>query len=103
MPGATFRSRPSSALVREACTRAYGSPGGCMMSRFGRFLGGGLDPVKLARNIGMDCDPWQADVLRKPHQRELICAHRQAGKSATASVAAVHAAMYEPRSEERRV
>jgi hypothetical protein len=66
------------------------------MSRFGRFLGGGLDPVKLARNIGMDCDPWQADVLRKPHQRELICAHRQAGKSATASVAAVHAAMYEP-------
>lgn len=66
------------------------------MSRFGRFLGGGLDPVKLATNIGMDCDPWQAQVLRKPHQRELLIVHRQGGKSATAAVAAVHAAMYEP-------
>jgi hypothetical protein len=67
-----------------------------MMPGFGRFLGGGLDPVILARNIGMDCDPWQRDVLRKPHQRELLIVHRQGGKSVTAAVAAVHAALFDP-------
>ena len=67
------------------------------MSRLREFLAGGLDPVKLARNIGMEeCDAWQAQVLRKPHQRELLVVHRQGGKSSAAAVAAVHAALFEP-------
>jgi hypothetical protein len=64
------------------------------VSRLGQHLAGGLDPVRLAKRIGMDCDPWQKDVLRNPHQRELLVVHRQGGKSATAAVAAVHAALY---------
>jgi hypothetical protein len=66
------------------------------MSKLGRFIAGGLDPVKLAAIIGMDCDPWQAEVLRNPHQRELLVVARQGGKSSTASVAAVHAALFDP-------
>ena len=64
------------------------------MSRLGQHLAGGLDPVRLAAKIGMDCDPWQSEVLRNPHQRELLVVHRQGGKSAVAAVAAVHAALY---------
>ena len=41
------------------------------MSRLLRHLAGGLDPVILARNIGMECDAWQAEVLRRPAPREL--------------------------------
>ncbi|HVC41849.1 MAG TPA: terminase family protein [Candidatus Saccharimonadales bacterium] len=67
------------------------------MSRLGRHLAGGLDPVKLARNIGMEPpDPWQIRVLRDPAPRELLVIHRQGGKSVTASVAAVHAALFDP-------
>jgi hypothetical protein len=35
------------------------------VSVLGRHVAGGLDPVRLAKRIGMDCDPWQKDVLRK--------------------------------------
>ena len=66
------------------------------MSRLARFLAGGLDPVRLAAAIGMECDPWQAQVLRKPHPRELLVVHRQGGKSSVAAVASVHAALFEP-------
>ncbi|HUY56623.1 MAG TPA: terminase family protein [Candidatus Micrarchaeaceae archaeon] len=66
------------------------------MSRLLRHLAGGLDPVILARNIGMECDPWQAKVLRDPHKRELLVVHRQGGKSTVAAVAAVHCALYDP-------
>lgn len=53
--------------------------------------------MRLAKRIGLDpMDPWQRDVLRKPHQRELLIIHRQGGKSATAAVAAVHCALYTP-------
>ena len=66
------------------------------MSRLAQFLAGGLDPVKLARNIGMEPDRWQADVLRNPHSRELFIVHRQGGKSSVAAVAAVHQALFDP-------
>jgi len=65
------------------------------VTRPGLHISGGLDPVTLAAQIGMRCDPWQAQVLREPHQRELLVVHRQGGKSATAAVAAVHAALYQ--------
>jgi hypothetical protein len=67
------------------------------VSRLAQHLAGGLDPVRLAKRIGMDpMDPWQREVLRNPHQRELLIIHRQGGKSATAAVAAVHCALYTP-------
>ena len=66
------------------------------MSRLSLHLSGALDPVALARRIGMIADPWQAKVLRDPADRELLIVHRQGGKSATAAVAAVHAALFVP-------
>lgn len=66
------------------------------MSRLSQHLAGALDPVRLAGRIGMEPDAWQRQVLRTPHQRELLVVHRQGGKSATASVAAVHQAVYVP-------
>ena len=55
-----------------------------------------LDPVQLAAGIGMDCDPWQADVLRSDHPRILLNVARQCGKSVTCATKAVHVAVYEP-------
>lgn len=69
------------------------------MSSLLGHLSGALDPVKLGAMIGLDPDPWQAKVLRHPHQRELLVVHRQGGKSVTAAVAAVHQALFNtPRS-----
>jgi len=52
-----------------------------------------LDPVLLARRAGIEPDPWQAEVLRSAAPRRLLNCSRQSGKS---TVAAVHAALYEP-------
>jgi len=61
-----------------------------------RELKRALDPAALAPAIGMVPDPWQADVLRSGHPRILLNCCRQAGKSQTAAILAVHAAVYEP-------
>jgi hypothetical protein len=66
------------------------------VSRLARHVASGLDPVKLARALGLECDPWQARVLREPKARELLVVHRQGGKSTVAAVAAVHAALFDP-------
>jgi len=55
-----------------------------------------LDPVQLARGVGMVPDPWQADVLRSDHPRIALNAARQTGKSVTCATKAVHVAVYEP-------
>ena len=57
-----------------------------------------LDPVLLARQCGMDPDPWQADVLRSGAQRMLLNASRQSGKSTTVALLNVHTALYVPES-----
>ena len=44
----------------------------------------------------MEPDDWQASVLRSDHPRILLNCCRQAGKSQTAAVRAVHCAVYEP-------
>src|SRR5690242_18287423 len=54
-----------------------------------------LSPPKLLRDAGMDPDPWQADLLRKPRQRTLLLCSRQAGKSQTAAALALQAAVLE--------
>jgi len=55
-----------------------------------------LDPCALSEAIGMDPDPWQADVLRSDHPRILLNVARQCGKSVTCATKAVHVAVYEP-------
>ncbi len=55
-----------------------------------------LDPVALAREVGMTPDEWQIDALRAPSDRLLLNCCRQAGKSTVAALLAVHTAVYEP-------
>lgn len=54
-----------------------------------------LDPVALARALGIDPDPWQRDLLRSDAQQILMNCSRQSGKSTTAAVMGLHAALYD--------
>jgi len=55
-----------------------------------------LDPVALARRVGLPPDPWQADFLRSTEPRILLNCSRQSGKSTVTALLGVHAALYEP-------
>jgi hypothetical protein len=57
-----------------------------------------LDPVELARRVGIEPDPWQADVLRSGAPRMLLNASRQSGKSTTVAILSLHTALYRPSS-----
>ena len=58
-----------------------------------------LDPVTFARErLGFEPDPWQADVLRSTDRNVLLNCSRQAGKSTTISIIALHTACYQPHS-----
>lgn len=54
-----------------------------------------LDPVAFAESLGITPDPWQADLLASQAQRALLLCSRQAGKSTTASLLALHTALYD--------
>ena len=56
----------------------------------------GLDPALFARSVGLEPDPWQADVLRSPAKRMLLLCCRQSGKSTTTALLALHTASYYP-------
>lgn len=53
-----------------------------------------LDPVAFAESLGFAPDSWQANVLRSTGKRLLLNCSRQAGKSTTAAVLALHCAIY---------
>src|SRR4051794_29630941 len=55
-----------------------------------------LDPVLLAQDIGISCDDWQARALRLQAKRSIWLCSRQAGKSTTACLMALHTVLYEP-------
>lgn len=55
-----------------------------------------LDPVVMASMVGMVADEWQKRVMRSTHPRLHLNCSRQSGKSTTASIVAVHTAIYEP-------
>ena len=57
-----------------------------------------LDPVVFSRYIGIEPDPWQADVLRYEGKRLLLNCSRQSGKSTTTATKALHTAIYRPKS-----
>jgi Terminase large subunit, T4likevirus-type, N-terminal len=62
----------------------------------GEDLATALDPVRLATAAGIAPDPWQAAVLRSGARRLLLNCARQAGKSTTTALLAVHEAVYLP-------
>jgi len=66
------------------------------MNGLWRHIAGGLDPTKLAAQLGMECDPWQRQVLRSNAPRVHINCARQTGKSTTVSIAALARAVYRP-------
>ncbi len=56
-----------------------------------------LDPVAFAvERLRFEPDPWQAEVLRLSHQNTLLNSSRQAGKSTTTAIIALHTALYRP-------
>jgi|SRR5712672_4982 len=57
-----------------------------------------LDPVSMARQAGLELDPWQAKLVRSQSNRILLNCSRQSGKSTTVSVIADHTAFYQPES-----
>ena len=58
-----------------------------------------LDPVAFASELlDFEPDPWQAKALRSSGKNILLNCSRQAGKSTTTSIIALHTAFYQPRS-----
>lgn len=58
-------------------------------------LASALDPVVFARKVGIEPDPWQAQMLRS-HGDRILCCSRQSGKSTVSAIAAMHEAVYNP-------
>jgi hypothetical protein len=64
----------------------------------------GLDPVCFAverlavERLGFTPDPWQGSLLRSASQRLLLNCSRQAGKSTTTAIVALHTALFRPNS-----
>ena len=52
------------------------------------------DPVLFARRAGLNPDPWQADLLRSRSRQMILLCSRQAGKSTSTSILALHEALY---------
>lgn len=53
-----------------------------------------LDPVVTARRVGVDPDPWQAELLRARARQMLLLCARQAGKSTASALLAVDEAVF---------
>lgn len=53
------------------------------------------DPAILMSHLGLTPDPWQKQVLRSRDKRRQILCCRQAGKSTTTAVLALHTALYD--------
>jgi len=52
--------------------------------------------VEMAADLGLTLDPWQASALSTDADQILLLASRQAGKSTTAGLMALHEAVYAP-------
>lgn len=56
-----------------------------------------LDPAAFAAEaLGMNLDSWQREVVAGDSRRDILNCSRQAGKSSTAAVLALHEAIYKP-------
>src|SRR6266576_7299838 len=52
--------------------------------------------VQLMRNLGLEPDPWQVEVLEAGHRRLLLNCCRQAGKSTAVAVLGLVEALFVP-------
>ena len=59
-------------------------------------LAAALDAVVMARRAGLECDPWQAKLLRSGSSKLLLNCSRQAGKSTVIGLLVLHRALYYP-------
>src|SRR5215211_8011038 len=59
-------------------------------------LVGALDRVAFSRELSIEPDAWQEDLLRSTSDRALLNCARQSGKSLMAAVIALHRALYHP-------
>ncbi len=59
-------------------------------------LAAALDPVVFVRALGLEPDPWQAEVLRSSSRRILLNCSRQSGKSTITAAIGLHQAIYVP-------
>src|SRR5215204_69948 len=55
-----------------------------------------LDRCAFAREVGLEPDPWQRDLLYSSSDRVLLNCSRQSGKSTMTAVIALHRALYHP-------
>jgi hypothetical protein len=55
-----------------------------------------LDPVLLARRVGLEPDGWQAALLRSNGRQLALNCARQSGKSTITALLALHEALYRP-------
>ena len=68
-----------------------------MRDRLAAELRCALDPVVFARErLDFEPDQWQAEVLRLSNKNTLLNCSRQAGKSTTTAIIALHTAVYKP-------
>jgi hypothetical protein len=61
-----------------------------------RDLSRAIDPVQFALDCGLEPDPWQTELLTSTARKILLLASRQAGKSTTTALLALHIAAYTP-------
>src|SRR5436189_5955140 len=52
--------------------------------------------VQIMRNLGLEPDPWQVEVLEAGHPRLLLNCSRQAGKSTTVALLGLVEAIFIP-------
>lgn len=68
-----------------------------MLTDLARDLALALDPAQMfAAAIGGPPDPWQAQLLRSNARQIMLCCSRQAGKSTSTALLALHTALYRP-------
>ena len=68
-----------------------------MLDTMAAALRHAVDPVAFAaERLDFAADDWQADVLRSSGQNILLNCSRQAGKSTTTAIIALHEAYFRP-------
>src|SRR5436190_12747215 len=55
-----------------------------------------LDPSRIAVDVGLTLDAWQAALMRSAAPRVLMCCSRQSGKSTIAALIGIATAIQQP-------
>ncbi len=67
-----------------------------MTGRLTSWLAGAADPVRVAKQLKFEPDPWQRKVLRSTSKYMCLVCSRQVGKSTTTALLALHYALFHP-------